>query len=436
VGFAWDIFGDGKTSLRGGYGISYERNFGNVTFNIIQNPPNYAVVSLTAGVDVPTIAITTSPSGPLAGSSGTKPLPAVSLRNVDSNLKPAYAQTWSASLEREIRPNVVVGLDYSASKGSNLYGIANYNMNGAGNVYLGDACTPVDYTSCTARLRTTQYSSINRRDSTGSSNYNALNARLEVRQMRDLTLGINWTWAHAIDNLSSTFSESGGGAGDSNNGTNLGYLDPFNPNLDRGNAEFDTRHRIAISAVWAVPLAKNSKGAIKQILNGWELVPIVTLRTGSPFSLFDSTEAYYWATMRAVFDGNVPRTGNSSGPAEGTPNRIIYYDWRNASIDHSYVNPVTLTSEFGPWPSGMTARNAFRGPGVWNIDLGVYKNFTITERVKAQFRGEFYNLPNHPNLYAITGDSDTASYGPGYMTAQRGNGVEQRRVQLALRILF
>jgi outer membrane receptor protein involved in Fe transport len=435
LGFAWDIFGDGKTSLRGGYSIGYERNFGNVTFNVIQNPPAYAVVSLTAGVDVPTIAITTNPSGPLAGTSGTKAMPATSGRNVDSNLKQARAQTWSASLERELRTNVVVGIDYSASKGSNLYGIANYNMNGAGNVYLGDPCTTGDPFSCTARLKRTRYTSINRRDSEGTSIYNGLNTRLELRNLRStgLTLRVNWTWAHAIDTLSSTFSESGGGAGDSNNGTNLGYLDPFNPNLDRGNAEFDTRHRLAISGVWEVPLAKNSKGAVKHILNGWELVPIMTMRTGAPFSLFDSTNAYYWATMRAVFDGSVPLTGNSNGPAEGTPNRIIYYDWRAAAINSDYVHPITGTSEFGPWPAGMTARDAFRGPGVWYIDLGIYKNFKITERIGMQFRGEFYNLLNHSNLYAITGDSDVASYGSGYMTAER---ADQRNVQLALRITF
>jgi len=427
VGFAYDLFGNGKSSIRGGYGIGYERNFGNVTFNVIQNPPNYAVIALTAGVDVPTIPIPTDLAGPLAGTSGSKAFPKTSMRNVDANIKTAYAHLWSLSFEHEMNNRTFMGVDYSGSKGSRLYSIENPNMIGAGNFYLGDPCTPGtegDPGTCTNRLQDKWVTGINRRGGNGFSTYNAVNFRVEIRNWAKagLNLRTNYTIAHSIDNLSSTFSESG-------NNQNLGVMNPFEPELDRGDSEFDNRHRIAISGTWDVPFAKDMRGVARQVLDGWTLAPIVTARTGSPFTIYDWTYGYN-AAPRLTEKNPIPRSGSGNPKPGSEPNNFIYIDLPASAIQ-SWFNPKTGLADFGPYPSNMTKRDAFRGPGAWSWDMGIYKNFKLTETKRLQFRGEMYNMYNHANLYLISGSNDV--YANSYIPAERrGN----RNVQLALKFIF
>ncbi len=431
IGFAWDPTGSRKYSVRGGYGMSYERNFGNVTFNVIQNPPNYAVIALTAPVDLPSMPIYTSVAGPLAGTSGSTALPAVSLRAVDPNIRNAYAHTWSGSVERQWGVGLITAIEYSGSKGEKLYTLENSNMAGSANVFLGVKCEPGD---CTDRLKNTQYSNINRRSGNGFSNYNSVNFRIETQNLKNtgLLLRMNYTWSHAIDNLSDVFSASG-------NNFNLGLLDPFHPGLDKGNASFDARHRFVVAAVWDLPIARHSShGYMKRIAGGWQLAPIFVARTGNPYTLYDTTNAQFWASPRAMFDGPVDRMG-SLGAALATPNTFQWMNLANAKINSTWVNTITGNSEFGPFPSNMTGRNAFTGPGTYNLDLGVYKGVQITERLKLQIRGELYNLQNHSNVYVNAGDVDLAS--TNVISANRGKACgtcspERRNVQFAVKLLF
>jgi len=447
LGFAWDVFGNGKTSLRGGWGISYIRNFGNVTFNIFENPPNYAVVSLFGSAGTP-LPITTSVLGPFSGSSGSIPLGSVELRAVNPKITTAYADTFNLDLQREVVPNVVVDIGYSGSKGVHLYDIANVNRPGAGNIYgtyngADGPCNGAGYIpACAQGLASTQYTFINYRSDNGFSNYSSLNTRVTVRNVHHtgLTLVANWTWGHAIDNLSDTFSGS-------SNDINLGYLDPFDPKLDKGDAQFDNRQRIAISGIWEVPFFHSFHGVAKEIFDGWQFAPIFTARTGNPYSIYDETNDFFYAPF-VMLSSPLPRNPQKPIPMAGIPDNYSILNecteplnppnFGTCAYNSSYVNPIVGYSDWGPFPSNMTGRDSFRSPGDWNIDFGVHKVFKITERYNLEFRGEMFNMANHANLYVSNesyggGAVINGPYDPPYIPADyNGN----RNVQLAVRLTF
>ena len=446
-GFAWDIFGNGKTSLRGGYGIAYERNFGNVTFNVIQNPPNYFVLNLTVPGDFASIPITTQNAGPLAGNSGSKALPKASLRNVADNIGTAYAHLYSASLEREVFHNVVAALEYSGSKGQNLYTLDPANRLGTGNFYLGDVqpgCpSPTNMRACSARAVPFQYSTINRREGLGVSNYNAMNVRVNVNNVGNsgVNLLANYTWSKTLDNISQTFTGSG-------NDLNLGITDITNPLLDRGPADFDNRHRIALSSVWDVPFAKSTHGWMKQVLDGWSVAPIFTARSGFGFTIYDCTNEGFQQCPRLQVNGAFPRRANGHAKLDqqlATPNVFDLLNLNTLSLSE-FKSPITGNSDFGPYPADMTGRGIFQTPGSWNIDLGIHKWFALTERFKLEFRADMFNAVNHPNLFLSVGTADAASTAGHFIIGCKGdcngqstavNATDQHRnIQLGARLTF
>ncbi len=438
LGVAWDVFGDGKTSFRGGYGIGYERNFGNVTYNVLFNPPNFEVVDCIQTCGVGNIAATVSNAGPLAGANGSIALPPAELRYIQNNIPQAYAQLMSASLEHQFGSSEHLEVDYSGSIGENAYDIAAVNGPGYANYYLGVPCNPADTLvpgatdGCQARLNN-QYGNINRRGAGGYSNYNAMNIRYDIDNIKNsgLTLRLNYTWSHALDELSDTFSSSF-------NQFNLGYTDFTNPRVDYGNAQYDNRHRIAISAVWEVPYAHRLRGPAKAILDGWEFAPVFTARTGAPYSIYDLTNTNFIYT-RVVANGKIPVNGTEFQNAGA--NTFNIYNFANIPVTE-YVNPVTGDSDFGPFPANMTPRDYFHTPGVFNLDLGIYKSVRFTERMSLQLRLEAFNSLNHSNLYVNTG-SAYISGGTGNITASYGllpntspQLYENRNIQLGAKFIF
>ncbi len=445
VGFALDLKGDGKTSLRGGYGVSYERNFGNVTFNIIQNPPNYAVVVIDGG------SITNSDSGPLGGASGTVPLPPTSLRAVDPNIRVASTQFYSLTLERQIVNNAVISIGYVGSRGIHLYDIKNFNTQGAGNVYLGDSFDPNNTGAFHYSRLTNQYSNINTRGSSGDSHYDGVNVGAQVSDLHHsgLSLTANYTFAHSMDDISSTFSES---ASSSNGVGNLGYLNPFNPGLDYGASDFDVRQRFVLAPIYQTPWFRNSRSLIGRLAGGYQVTGIYTVRTGAPFTFSDSSNS-----LNAGAGHGIPRYAPVTPITSKVFKKSIsqagtnVYNLGTLPAAVNYSNPAYGgISDFGPYPANMTARNTFYGPGAWNFDAAVTKSLPITERISLELRAEGFDILNHHNLYALEANNDVANYGyldtqnnavPLPLQARRGgvNGGandERRFGQFAAKIIF
>jgi hypothetical protein len=444
VGFAYDVFGDGTTSVRGGYGIGYERNFGNVTFNVIQNPPNYGVVSLNSN-SVASFPIFTTVEGPFTGT-GTKLLPAVNLRAVQQNIPTAYTQFWSFALDRQVMKNSVLSAEYVGSKGTHLYSIADMNQQGFGGIFTGVG-NRLNY----------QYNEINYRGASAFSNYNGLNVKFQGNNLfnKGLFLNAAYTWSHSIDNLSSTFTDGYASS------YMLGYTNGFFPSLDKGNSDFDTRNRFVLSGTWNVPWGNGFQNQFeRQLLGGWSVSTIFVAHSGNPYTIFDCTNAIYATCPRWIPTSNLSPSGSQgtrvgpnlynflSLPQGADPNAYDY--GLPAGTGNSLSNPVctglyavgcSFNLSGGPGPAG---RNAYQSPGYWNINLVIAKNFKLTERFSLQFRGELYDAFNHSNLYVFPTNLDVSG-GLSAIQADKGgpppNGPgastdERRNIQFGLKLMF
>jgi carboxypeptidase family protein/TonB-dependent receptor-like protein len=482
VGFAYDIFGDGKSSLRGGFGISYERNFGNVTFNASFNPPASAAIEAGCVPNFATglitscqYAVSNDDLGPLGTASApAQGLPPVELRFIDPNIRTAQTQFWNLDVQREVARNTIVDVGYSGAHGVHLYDIQAVNQAGAGQFYLGDPspfesgpgtgfpslpageCVPFGTTSTTQLVGqcftrpNQQYASINMRGSSGSSAYDALNVKFQTQDIRHtgLSLIANYTWAHSLDDLSSTFSDSLQGASGSIG--SLGYTDPFNPKLDWGSSDYDIKHRIVISPIWETPWFKNEKG-LGEALGGWMVSGIFTARTGTPFSVFDYDNNLNFLTVARLTPATSFTSNHASGPSDILGPNLFGVLTVPLPASTAPLDPALALSDFGPFPAGMMARNTLRGPGAWNIDAAIQKNFKVTERFGLQFRAEGFNVLNHHNLYVYTGNLEygfsgnvladgfnqvTALKGGLNSAALGGNNDERRFGQFSLRLNF
>jgi len=460
IGFAYDVFGNGKTSIRGGYGISYERNFGNVTFNVIQNPPAYAVVALAGGP----YPLPTNNLGPFAGT-GTTILPPVTLRGVDPNIKTAYASSYSLSVEHEVVRNTIAAIEYSGSRGIHQYSITNVNRYVGGPTYNGD--TNINPPTLEASRTNNQYGNINFRGANGDSWYNGVNFRAQSSnfQSKGLQFTFNYTWSHAQDDLSSTFSETQSGAAVGS----LGFLDWRHPRFDKGSSDYDVRNRVSFSAVYTPTYLEHFKSkAVQAVAGGWTIAPIWTWRSGTPFTMYDCGFAVGICARQLNAGGTASYTKIAPVDPVGSPNTfsyftslpytpymatvngalagqtamcLAYYGVADCGVAMGPTDVPSCTNGVCAYPSNMLGRNTYRTPNVYTLNLGVYKTFKLTERMALTFRGEAYDLFNHSNYYLNYGGTDSEYGGPTTsVTVEKGvnpfGANERRNLQFALRLTF
>lgn len=457
VGFAYDVFGNGKTSVRSGYGISYERNFGNVTYNASFNPPASAVVSSVCAPSLPTCKalVTNNNLGPLGESGPQTYFPPSELRMPNPDINVAQTQFWSLALQQQLTPKAMLEISYSGAHSVHLYDIENINLVGAGQFYLGDpivttsACNPnnVSLNGVCLTRPNNQYSDINMRGSMGSSSYNAMNVRFTTNGVGNsgLFLVANYTWSHSLDDISSTFSESLQGGSEYIG--SFGYTNLTNPRLDWGNSDYDIRNRVVVSPVWQIPWFQSGSDLQRQMLGGWIMSSIFTARSGIPFSVYDYSNVLNFYQIPRLTPGSpIGNYSVSGSPANVGPN---LFNALTVPLPANFapLDPALGISDFGPYPAAMTARNAFRGPGAWNLDLAVAKTFKVSERFALEFRAEGFDVLNHHNFYVNT----TTLYYDGPTTtplqvtelkgglgslATGGNHDERRFGQFALRMSF
>ena len=206
---------------------------------------------------------------------------------------------------------------------------------------------------------------------------------------------------------------------------------------------------MTLAAIWEEPY-KGKNRVTDAILGGWSIIPNFSARTGIPFTVWDCTNQGFVFCPRAMYDTpfHPVYTQTPSFTVDPTTGKKIFipnsFDYMALGTpDSSYANPIVGVSDFGPFPSTMTGRDAFRAPRNWTMDFAIHKNFNINERFKLQLRGEAFNAFNHSNLYLVY--SNTDAFFTNSITATKGvrndNGAklqatENRTLQLALKLLF
>ncbi len=423
VGFAYDLFGNGRTVLRGGYGLFYYLDRGGVG-NQLSNNANFNGTSTYQACPTASCATgyrpTLSGMGPIGNNNWTLATGAMPLATSTVNInnpqnvnvieypkdsKNSRVHEWNVQLDHQLTNNMALNIAYVGTKMTHL--ATPYNSN----------AVPLNAATSSTRLfpnlgSVTTYAFI------GSGTYNGLQTRLTQRFSKGLQFTAAYTWSHTIDNSNGAFSATGGGGRifvDANGNAML--------SLNNGNSDNDIRHYFVFSSMYSLPFGRGQEfgshmpKALDYAFGGWQWNNIVTLASGAPFDL--------------QMNGTPNNRPDLTGPAS--------VSWGNGvlTVKGNFSAPPTNAAGVFTRP-GTLGRNTLYGPGLHTWDMSIFKDFALTERVKSQFRWEVFNLMNTPQYYYGSNSlSNFTNPSPNvYTTNVSTRFSSERQMQFALRFTF
>ena len=395
IAFAWDPTNRGRTVIRAGFGTYHEDGqLDDQNLPISNEVFSYALSNKT----IPNLSFPIDPF--LVNTRGK-----VSPRDDDRLRKDTYVTQWGLSVQQALPGNFVGTISYVGSTGNNLLKLSEVNVV---NPLTGTRPYPA-------------FGQVSWRGNQNNSNYEGLSIAAKRSFSHGILLSANYMWSHEIDDGS-----NGSGDGDSLVAQNVACQP-----CERADGIWDARHVFNANAVYQLPfgLGKpylNQPGLWTSIFSSWELTSVAVARTGFPVNVtVDRPSA-------DVPDGNTNNQRPDLVPGVSlTP--------PGGSTIAAWINPAAFAVP-APGTFGDAPRNLFRGPGAWQIDMGVGKNIPVTERVQLQFRTEFFNIFNHPQ-YGLPQSDFSAGAGvfgsiiSSVNTGPVGTGTP-RQIQFMLRLAF
>jgi hypothetical protein len=395
VGVAWDPFGDGKTSLRGGFGLFFDPLWTDFYANAAnRNPPFYTLGSVRNPSFPDASIVATSPSFVLGRLDG--------LTYTPSN---PYSLHYNLSMQRELIKGGILTVAYVAQRG--LHEVRLVDQNQAIPTILPDGRKffPVNST-----VRNPNFTGIRYKVTDGMSSYNGMQTTFELRRGRHVSFHTSYTYSKAIDDGSIVTTQGG---------DNDLPQDPDSRATERGLSNYDLRHYFVSYVTTELPKLPGPSW----LTAGWQLNAISSLASGNPFSVvvgFDQARARFQAGTSPQRPDLV--AGRNTNPILGGPGK--YYD------PTAFALPA-------PGFYGNLGRNTLIGPGLIAVDLAANKTFRLREGTSLQFRTEVFNALNHPNFSIPSQRTVFSSTGPvgsaGLVTSTR---TSSRQLQFALKLVF